>query len=141
MNRGVTGATFTVPSPTGPARVDTIVIVAGVTRAFPLAGTHISDAIFDGNLGELYLTNTPLSRVEIFQTANTSFVAAGIPTAGPQPWGIALWPHDTLGHYGDSIVVANSGGTEMSIIDVVARRLHGALLSRSLHPRQWHLHR
>ena len=123
LNRGVTSATFAVPSPTGPARVDTIVIVAGVTRAFPLAGTHIADAIFDANLGELYLSNTPLSRVEVFQTANTSFVASAIPTAGPQPWGIALWPHDTLGNYGDTIVVANSGGTEMSIIDVAARRL------------------
>jgi len=34
------------------------------------------------------------------------------------PWGIALWPRDTLGHYGDSIVVANAGGVELSIIDV-----------------------
>src|SRR5437867_4855623 len=118
LNRGVTSATFAVPSPTGPARVDTIVIVAGVTRAFPLAGTHIADALFDANLGELYLSNTPLSRVEVFQTSDTSFVASAIPTAGPQPWGIALWPHDTLGNYGDTIVVANSGGTEMSIIDV-----------------------
>src|SRR5438445_828556 len=123
LNRGVTGATFTVPSPTGPARVDTVTLVAGVTRAFPLAGTHIADAIFDANLGELYLSNTPLSRVEVCQTGNPSFGASLLPTAGPQPWGIALWPHDTLGHYGDSIVVANSGGTEMSIIDVVARRL------------------
>src|SRR6266576_5257825 len=49
---------------------------------------------------------------------DTVIVVAGIPTAGPQPWGIALLPRDTLGNYGDSIVVANSGGTELSIIDV-----------------------
>ncbi len=126
LNRGVTGATFTVPSPTGPARVDTVTLVAGVTRALPL-GSHIADAIFNANAnggtGELYLTNTPLGRVEIFQVANTAFVAGGIGTAGPQPWGIALWPHDTLGGYGDTIVVADAGGTEMSVMDVVARRL------------------
>ena len=106
----------------GTQRADSAQVVAGVSRGFPQGGT-IADAIFNANRGELYLTNTPLSRVEVFQVANSSFVAAGIPTAGPQPWGIALWPRDTVGNYGDSIVVANSGGTEMSIIDVAARRL------------------
>jgi hypothetical protein len=106
----------------GVAHADSGQVVAGVSRAFP-AGGHIADAIFDANRGELYLTNTPLSRVEVFQVANTSFVANGIATAGPQPWGIALWPRDTLGGYGDSIVVADAGGTEFSIIDVAARRL------------------
>jgi hypothetical protein len=106
------------------ALIDTIVVVAGITRPLPFGG-RIADAIFNGNDSTLYLTNPTLGRVEIFQVANTSFVAAGIPTAGPQPWGIALWPRDTLGNYGDSIVVANSGGVELSIIDVRAgiRRL------------------
>ena len=97
--------------------IDTITVVAGTTRPLPFGG-KIADAIFNGNDSSLYLTNPSLSRVEIFQVANSSFVAAGIPTAGPQPWGIALWPHDTLGNYDDSIVVANSGGVELSIIDV-----------------------
>ena len=97
--------------------VDTVTVVAGVTRALPFGGS-IADAIFNGNDSSLYLTNPSLGRVEIFQVANTSFVAAGIPTAGPQPWGIALWPHDTLGNYGDTIVVANAGGVELSVIDV-----------------------
>jgi hypothetical protein len=101
----------------GPSKADTVTVVAGVTRPLP-AGGSIADAIFSANRNELYLTNPTLSRVEIFQVANSSFVAGGIPTSGPQPWGIALWPRDTLGNYGDSIVVANSGGTELSIIDV-----------------------
>jgi hypothetical protein len=122
QNRGVSGATFATVSPTGPARADTVTLVAGITRSLPLGG-RIEDAIFNANRGELYLTNPPLSRVEVFQVANTSFVAGGIRTAGPQPWGIALWPRDTLGAYGDSIVVANSGGTQLSIVDVVTRRL------------------
>jgi hypothetical protein len=104
--------------------IDTVIVVAGVTRPLPVGG-RVADAIFNGNDSSLYLTNPDLGRVEIFQVANTAFVAAGIPTAGPQPWGIALWPRDTLGNYADTIVVANSGGTELSIIDVRAgvRRL------------------
>ncbi len=106
-----------VPPLAPQALIDTVIVVAGVTRALPFGG-KIADAIFNGNDSSLYLTNPILGRVEIFQVANTSFVAAGIPTAGPQPWGIALWPRDTLGGYKDTIVVANSGGVELSIIDV-----------------------
>jgi hypothetical protein len=126
-NCDYTNSTTLLPSPPaqflgGPARssaglIDTVIVVAGITKPLPFGG-RIADAIFNANDSSLYLTNPDLSRVEIFQVANTSFVAAGIPTAGPQPWGIALWPRDTLGNYGDSIVVANSGGTELSIIDV-----------------------
>src|SRR5256886_2764751 len=116
-NCGVAGQTVTVPSPTGPARADTVTIVAGATIALPFGG-KIVDAIYNANRRELYLTNPTLGRVEIFQAANSTFVAAGIPTAGAQPWGVALWPRDTLGAYGDTIVVANSGGTQLAIIDV-----------------------
>jgi hypothetical protein len=130
-NCDYTNSTTLLPSPPHPAYVagiggpslspagliDTVIVVAGVTVPLPFGG-RIADAVFNANDSSLYLTNPDLSRVEIFQVANTSFVAAGIPTAGPQPWGIALWPRDTLGNYGDSIVVANSGGTELSIIDV-----------------------
>ena len=116
-NCGVTGQTFTVPSPSGAARMDTVTIVAGATIALPFGG-KIVDAIYNANRRELYLTNPTLGRVEIFQAANSTFVAAGIPTAGAQPWGVALWPRDTLGAYGDTIVVANSGGTQLAIIDV-----------------------
>ena len=121
-NCGVAGQTFTVPSPTGPSRADTITIVAGTTVALPFGG-KIVDAIYNANRRELYLTNPTLGRVEIFQAANSTFVAAGIPTAGAQPWGVALWPRDTLGAYGDSIVVANSGGTQLAILDVSPARV------------------
>ncbi|HEX9610380.1 MAG TPA: hypothetical protein VF978_00745, partial [Gemmatimonadales bacterium] len=99
------------------ALIDTVIVVGGVTIALP-AGGQIADAIFNANLNELYLTNPVKNRVEIFQVANSTFVATGISTPVPGPWGIALWPRDTLGNYGDSIVVANSGGTSLSIIDV-----------------------
>jgi len=124
LNRGVSGATFTTISPTGPAKLDTITLVAGVTRSFPLGG-KIADAIFNANLNELYLTNPSQHRVEIFQVANSSFVANPISFGVGVPWGIALWPRDTLGAYGDTIVVADAGGTQLAIVDVrpAVRRL------------------
>src|SRR3989449_952334 len=124
LNRGVSGATFTTISPTGPAKLDTVTLVAGVTRSFPLGG-KIADAIFNANLNELYLTNPSLHRVEIFQVANSSFVANPISFGVGVPWGIALWPRDTLGAYGDTIVVADAGGTQLAIVDVrpAVRRL------------------
>ena len=102
-------------SPT--ALIDTVIVVNGVT--VPLAGTGtIADAIYNANLRELYLTNPGLNRVDVFQVANTAFVAGGIPTAGGQPWGIALWPRDTLGGYKDTIIVADAGGSYLGIINV-----------------------
>src|SRR6266576_1049208 len=54
---------------------------------------------------------------------DTVIVVSGV--TRPLPLGIALWPLDTLGNYKDTIVVANSGGVELSVIDVRAgvRRL------------------
>lgn len=111
-----------VPLMGGPARsaqglIDTVIVVNGITIPLPNGG-RIADAIFNANLNELYLTNPVRQRVEIFQVATTSFVPGGIPAAASQPWGIALWPRDTLGNYGDSIVVADAGGTQLAIIDV-----------------------
>jgi len=104
-------------SPTG--LIDTVIVVNGVT--IPLTGSgSIVDAIYNANRRELYLTNPALNRVDVFQVANTSFVAGGIPTAGGQPWGIAMWPRDTLGGYKDTIIVADAGGSYLGIINVGA---------------------
>src|SRR2546430_1110875 len=95
--------------------VDTVVVVAGITRPLPLGG-HIADAIYNTNRRELYLTNDALGRVEVFDVATKTFDPTAILTAGPVPWGIALWPADTLGHYdANRVVVADAGGTELSI--------------------------
>ncbi len=103
--------------------IDTVVVVAGITRPLPLGG-HIADAIFNTNRRELYLTNDQLGRVEVYDLATNSFDPNGIGTAGPVPWGIALWPRDTLGNYSaDTIVVADAGGTELSVLSAGTRRL------------------
>jgi len=103
--------------------IDTVIVVAGITRPLPLGG-HIADAIYNTNRRELYLTNDALGRVEVFDVGTKTFDANGIVTAGPVPWGIALFPVDTLGHYdANRIVVADAGGTELSILDASTRLL------------------
>ncbi len=105
---------------TGALRADTIAVVYGITNPLP-AGGRIVDAIFSENLNEVYLTNVELSRVEVLRLADTSYVTGGIPV-GSQPWGIALWPRDANGAAGDTVVVANSGGTDLSVVDLPLRR-------------------
>ncbi|MGH7699480.1 MAG: hypothetical protein ACREMJ_03035 [Gemmatimonadales bacterium] len=104
---------------------DTVIVVSGITSPFPRRpfATQIADAIFNANLNQLYLTNTTNDLVEVFiaNPANPSFVAGGIPKAGAQPWGIAMWPADTLGNYINRIVVANAGGTQLAVMDPVSR--------------------
>src|SRR2546430_12600539 len=103
--------------------VDTVIVVAGTTHSLPFGG-HIADAIYNSNRRELYLTNDVLGRVEVYDLATNTFDANGIITAGPVPWGIALWPVDTLGTYDPNrVVVADAGGTELSILDASTRRL------------------
>lgn len=114
-NRG--GNSFdgvTAIPPVGQA--DTITVVAGITIPLPNGGT-VADAIYSRNLNEVYLANPDLDQVEIFDIATTAFQAP-IPV-GSRPWGIGLWPVDTtFGTHQDTIVVANSGGTNLSIVDV-----------------------
>src|SRR5438094_1467439 len=103
--------------------VDTVIVVAGTTHSLPFGG-HIADAIYNSNRRELYLTNDVLGRVEVYNLATNTFDPNGIITAGPVPWGIALWPVDTLGTYDPNrVVVADAGGTELSILDASTRRL------------------
>ncbi len=117
---GNTGAATIGGTVGGPTRIDTVIVVNGVTKPLP-AGGRIVDGIYNRNLNEIYLTNVDLDRLEIFQVADTSFVTGGIPV-GSRPWGIALWPGNANGTAGDTVVIANSGGTDLSIVDLRLRR-------------------
>ncbi len=117
---GVVSQTSTVITGSAPRRaaaraaaasggVDTVIVVAGTTHPLPFGG-HIADAIYNSNRRELYLTNDVLGRVEVYDLATNT--------------GIALWPVDTLGTYDiNRVVVADAGGTELSILDASTRRL------------------
>lgn len=102
-------------------RVDTLTVVAGVTRQVPNGGT-IADAIYHPRYDRLYLTNIDRNELEVFSLSDSSFRA---PIAvGSRPWGIAAWPRNpSTGDYGDTLLVANSGGTSIGYVSLVDRTL------------------
>jgi hypothetical protein len=101
----------------GADRIDTVVVVAGVTRGLPLGG-EVADAYYHAGKDRLYLTNITKNRVEVFNLSDSSFKSPVI--VGSRPWGIAPWPRDRNGTAGDTLLIANSGGTDISYIDLDA---------------------
>ncbi len=117
---GVSGGPQAAPGAAA-ASSDTVLVVHGTTTPLPDGGSVI-DGIYNRNLNEVYLTNVDLGRIDVFQVSDTSFVSGGI-SVGSRPWGIALWPQNvTTGANADTVVVANSGGTDLSIVDLQLRR-------------------
>jgi hypothetical protein len=124
---GNVGNSATSPAPPAAPRfgaaaadgVDTVLVVAGVTTPLPEGG-DIADAIYNRNLNEVWLTNRTLNQLEVFQVVDTTF-ATPVPV-GARPWGIALWPRNTAGDHDDTVVVANSGGTNFSIVNMQSRQ-------------------
>ncbi|HMJ20150.1 MAG TPA: hypothetical protein VK478_17310 [Gemmatimonadaceae bacterium] len=99
----------------GADRIDTVVVVAGVTRPLPLGG-EVADALYHAGKDRLYLTNIKRNQVEVFNLGDSSFKAPVI--VGSRPWGLTAWPRDRNGTMGDTLLVANSGGTDISYIDL-----------------------
>jgi hypothetical protein len=98
-------------------RIDTVTVVAGVTRTLPLGG-QVADALYHPGKDRLYLTNITRNEIEVFNLADSSFKAPVI--VGSRPWGITAWPKDRNGTKGDTLLVANSGGTQISYVDLDA---------------------
>ncbi|HST07334.1 MAG TPA: hypothetical protein VLJ83_04145, partial [Gemmatimonadaceae bacterium] len=101
----------------GQDRIDTVTVVAGVTRGLPFGG-QVADALYHPGKDRLYLTNIQLNRVEVFSLVDSSFKAPVV--VGSRPWGITAWPRDRNGTMGDTLLVANSGGTDVSYVDLDA---------------------
>lgn len=101
----------------GVDRIDTVTVVAGVTRFLPFGG-QVADAMYHSGKDRLYLTNITRNEVEVFNLADSSFKAPVI--VGSRPWGMTGWPRDRTGAMGDTILVANSGGTNISYVDLDA---------------------
>jgi hypothetical protein len=101
--------------PSGAIREDTLTVVAGVTRALPFGGT-VADALYHTGLDRLFLTNIDRNTVEVFNLADSSFKTAI--NVGSRPWGITAWPQDHSGTMGDTLLVANSGGTDISYVNL-----------------------
>ncbi len=101
----------------GALRTDTVQVVAGYTNPLP-GGGQVADALYVPRTDRLYLTNIERNWLEVFNLADTTFRA---PIAvGSRPWGIAAWPRNRDGVMGDTLLVANSGGTNISYVNLNA---------------------
>lgn len=101
----------------GAVRTDTVQVVSGYTNPLP-GGGQIADAIYVPRTDRLYLSNIERNWLEVFNLADTTFRA---PIAvGSRPWGIAAWPRNRDGVMGDTLLVANSGGTNISYVNLNA---------------------
>ena len=81
-------------------------VVRGVTVAPPNPGDVLADLLADSN--RVYLSNFTRNQVDVLPIGATAYGAAV--RVGSQPWGLAL------GRFRDSLYVANSGGTNISVI-------------------------
>ena len=96
-------------------RLDTI--VPGTTVSLP-AGGRVADGIFHPRWDRLYLTNVEKNLLDVFDMGQMRF-APSI-RVGSRPWGIAGWPRSRDGTMGDTLLVANSGGTNLSYVDLTS---------------------
>ncbi|HTK48336.1 MAG TPA: hypothetical protein VL328_10225 [Gemmatimonadaceae bacterium] len=97
--------------------VDTALVVYGRTYALPMSrnGT-IADLVVDRNRGNVFLSNKNFGRLEVWQSTNGQFDANGV-VVGSQPWGMTL---SRTAPSGDTLYVANSGGTNLSRVYIGA---------------------
>ena len=99
----------------GALRLDTVAVVAGYTNPLP-GGGQVADAFYFPRTDRIYLSNIERNWLEVYNLADSTFRA---PIAvGSRPWGIAPWPRNRDGVIGDTLLVANSGGTNISYVDL-----------------------
>ncbi|HEX8276619.1 MAG TPA: hypothetical protein VF615_28525 [Longimicrobiaceae bacterium] len=83
-------------------------VAAGTTVPLPAGARSIGDLVVDNANRRLYLSNRTSHRVEVLDLATRRF-GAGVPV-GSEPWGMSL------GLDGDTLIVANSGGINVSFV-------------------------
>jgi hypothetical protein len=91
-------------------------VARGLTVPPPNQGDVLADLLADSN--RVYMSNFTRNRVEVLPLGSTTYSAPV--RVGSEPWGLAL------GRFRDSLYVANSGGTNISVIP-----LTGAVLAEA----------
>ena len=99
----------------GAERVDTVTVVAGSTKSLPNGGA-VADALYHPRTDRLYFTNIERNQLEVFSLSDSSFKSPIL--VGSRPWGIAAWPRDHNGTMGDTLLIANSGATDISYVNL-----------------------
>ncbi len=105
---------FFLPEPAVPQW--SIVPVSGMTVLLPGGGV-IGDAVVDTARQRLFLSNVQKNRVELLSLSSMTFRSGGI-AVGSRPWGLFIGGFDPLTGEArsDTLIVANSGGTNISYI-------------------------
>ncbi len=107
-----TGATIPVTSDTL-ARRDAVVYAYGLTSALP-AGSLGADIVVDTTRTTVYVSNISKNQLEAFSYASTLSPLASV-AVGAMPWGMVIDNSNSL------LLVANSGGTNISKVDLATR--------------------
>jgi hypothetical protein len=88
-------------------------VVTGKTVKLPNPGGIIADAVVDTVRKRLFLTDITAARVNVLNMDSTKFISPTI-SVGAEPWGM------TIDNSGDTLIVANSGGTNISFVPINA---------------------
>jgi len=105
-----------------PAAVDTALVVYGRTYSLPVnRNGSIADLTVDQARGNVFLSNLNYGRLEVWQKSTQAFDATGV-VVGSQPWGMTM---SRTAAAGDTLYVANSGGTNLSRVYIGAPNVSG----------------
>jgi hypothetical protein len=98
------------------AFTDAALVVYGHTYSLPTNRNGvIADLAVDQARGNVFLSNINYGRLEVWQKSAQNFDANGV-VVGSQPWGITM--SRAGGTAGNMLYVANSGGTNISKVDI-----------------------
>lgn len=125
----VASTTTTAQGTLANAVMDSTIIVYGRTYRLPHDG-DVGDIAIDAQRGHVFVSATAFNLIDVWQTSVTGvgFAPASIPV-GSLPWGLFI------GNRTDTLLVANSGGTNISRVFIGstdASQLHEDLAHRIL---------
>ncbi|MGH7459337.1 MAG: hypothetical protein ACREKN_09725 [Longimicrobiaceae bacterium] len=100
----------------GNSAADTIVISSALLRGTPIALENSLDRIVDitSDGDRVFLSNLSRNRLEVLDVASDTRTSFRV---GSEPWGLAISPDST------TLYVANSGGTNISVVDLTESTL------------------
>lgn len=115
-NRGysLAASNLTTPEPDpAMARTDTVRLVYGYTQLLPMGGIG-ADIAVDPATHDVLVSNITFNQLDVWKSSLGRFDGSFV-RVGAQPWGMAL---DTSG---TQLLVANSGGTNISVVSLATR--------------------
>ena len=95
------------------AKTDTVRLVFGYTQLLPMGGFG-ADIAVDPATHDVFVSNITFNQLDVWRSSLGRFDGSLV-RVGAQPWGMAL---DTSG---TQLLVANSGGTNISIVSLTSR--------------------